>query len=212
MRALQTDTNFDTGQMIGIGVPVKVMMAYAANLEEAAPGPLGAFGSRILTPSGMPVGRYDFIANLPHGSREALAEAIKQEFGLVGRRTNIVVPCYVLKFDHAGGPGLKPATPGSAPSGVSYGVTPNFWPNMTIDDFIGFQIGMFPELAGFITNETGLTGKYDIDWTPVERVSKRKPNETLLDRLQRELTDNLGLQLIVSNRVPVEFFQIERVK
>jgi hypothetical protein len=199
-RWLETDTNFESAQLMGIGVSVEQILLLANGLQGAYYPMQG--GMRVLNPAGMPVGRYDFIANLPTGSRAALGDLVKQKFGYAGTRTNILVLYFVLKFDHDGAPGLKPAPPvvGGAPNAAS---------GMSIDEFISLVQG---GLGGYITNETGLTGKFDIDLAPFAQFQPGIFSGSLLKRQQRRFLEDLGLQLILTNKISTEYFQIEEVK
>jgi uncharacterized protein (TIGR03435 family) len=200
-RCLETDTNFETAQLIGIGVSVEQILLMANGIQDPdVPGQRG--GTRVLNPGWMPVGRYDFIANLPTGSRAALADLVKRQFGYVGTRTNIVVPYFVLKFDHDGAPGLKPASPS-----VSGDPKASF--RMSIEEIINM---VQPYLGGYITDETGLTGKFDFDWSFLNQFHQSgRFYESLLKRQQQRFLQDLGLQLILTNKISTEYFQISKV-
>src|ERR1039457_2566739 len=51
--------------------------------------------------------KFDFIANLPSGSNEALRQKIKNQFGIVGRFTTIETNVLFLKVQSTNAPGLK---------------------------------------------------------------------------------------------------------
>ena len=63
------------GRRIGIAVPIKFIVCFA---YDWLPG-------RMIFISGHPQKEYDYIANLPQGSMEALQRELKDELGLVGR-------------------------------------------------------------------------------------------------------------------------------
>ncbi len=204
-RWLETDTNLASAQLIGIGLSIEQILLLADGIQDVDKQPLERT-PRVLG-SGMPVGRYDFIANLASGSRNALAELVRQQFGYVGTRTDILLPCCVLKFDHTGAPGLKPVSPAGT------GDFDALWArrrSFSIDDFIN-RMG-FP---GYITNETGLTEKFDIDWTLLPEFPfqhRTAPTPALVAEFQKTILTNFGLQLILTNTVSTEFFQIDHVK
>jgi RNA polymerase sigma factor (sigma-70 family) len=80
-RAIVTDINsdqnpVDRAQLMGIGVDLDGMLQFAHHGQG-----LKHIGAEILPPD-----RYDFIANLPGGSRAALAELIRKRFGFVATR------------------------------------------------------------------------------------------------------------------------------
>ena len=203
-RVLQTDTNFDAAQMIGVGVSMEQILFMAYGIEGAERPVLS--GVRVLSPGDMPVGRFDFIANLPTGSRTALAKPVKEKFGLVGARTNIAVPCYILKQDHTGAPGLLPVSPTADPNAHPGHV---LWQNVSLDQFVRNQQ---MQVEGYIANETGLTGNFNIAWIRLDRLPPRKPHETITELVQRDFLEQLGLKLILTNYVSMEFFQIAHVK
>ena len=50
--------------------------------------------------------KFDYIANLPSGSKEALRQKIKDQFGIVGRFTTIETNVFFLKVQSTNAPGL----------------------------------------------------------------------------------------------------------
>ena len=55
-----------------------------------------------------PTSRFDFVATLPQGSREALQRVLKAKLGLVGRRETENMDVLLLEVNRANTPGLKP--------------------------------------------------------------------------------------------------------
>ena len=79
-RAIVDAANSDTN-----GPDLARLMGLGAGLEELLQVCHDARGLYHLNPPGLPPERYDFIANLPSGSRAALAEAIRERFGYAAR-------------------------------------------------------------------------------------------------------------------------------
>src|SRR6185436_4573671 len=63
-------------KVIGIGAPVKEILQAA----------YGTLTSRTVFPAALPTERYDFIANLPIASEQALQREIARKFGLAGKK------------------------------------------------------------------------------------------------------------------------------
>jgi RNA polymerase sigma factor (sigma-70 family) len=67
----------------------------------------------VIKPADMPGDFYDYIANLPSGSRERLQSLAKEKFRLTGRYENRELDVLLLKVSHPNAPGLNPSTTAS---------------------------------------------------------------------------------------------------
>jgi hypothetical protein len=67
-------------------------------------------------------------------------------------------------------------------------------------------------IGGYITDETGLTGKFDVDWTFFNQFHQGgRFYESLLKNQQQRFLQDLGLRLILTNKISTEYFQISKV-
>ena len=85
------------GRVLGISAGI-VDMLQAAYATKA----------RMVFTTELPQDRYDFIANLPTGTAQALQTEIKRRFGLVGRLETIETNVLVLTVKFSNAQGLKP--------------------------------------------------------------------------------------------------------
>lgn len=163
--------------------------------------------SEIVLASEMPGGFYDYIANLPSGSRDALAAEVRRRFGLVGKRETREMDVLLLQVDHPDAPGLTPGTPqsrGQIRQGSPVVQGRAYYQNQPISKLAA---RLESELQIPVVDQTGLAGTYDMvlpktigAWTG-ERAAE----------VNQVLRDELGLKL-VSNRQPHQVLVIERAK
>jgi uncharacterized protein (TIGR03435 family) len=181
-------------KFVGIGQPVVNIVWAAYNWPQG----------RTVFADAEPSNRYDFVATLDQGSREALQEELKNKLGLTGRHETRDMDVLLLKVRNANAPGLHPPTQ----EGYCY-LTHEWnrveikWANETIS-----KLGEFLESASKmpIIDQTGLTKHYslDIKW---EEPEGGDPEHKAL---QRVLLDQLGLELVPS-REPIEMLVVEKI-
>jgi RNA polymerase sigma factor (sigma-70 family) len=110
-RAIVTDIDsdknpVDQAQLMGLGIGLEGMLQFARH---------GA-GLRHIAPPDLPSDLYDFIANLPSGSRSALAELVRKRFGYVAKReAREFNDALAITVDHSDAPGMTLAAPGLGP-------------------------------------------------------------------------------------------------
>ena len=159
--------------------------------------------ARMVFTTELPRGRYDFIANLPQGSAQALQTEIQRKFGLVGRHEMIETNVFVLTVKYPNVQGLKRSQIG----GRIY-LNPQFGeyscagqPISSLTYFLELYLGV-P-----IIDRTGLTGRFDMDvkWDDLYRQHRN------VDGLKQALLDQAGLELVPAN-MPVEMLVVEKVK
>jgi uncharacterized protein (TIGR03435 family) len=141
---------------------------------------------RMLLPEDMPNGQFDFIANLPQGSLEALQAEIRKKWGLIAVRESRQTNALVLKLHHTGAPRLKAPPPGASPSGGMTAIVPfSFVPNWLE------QVLQTP-----VIDETGLSGRYEIQFGGVSVVRR---GEGLSDETRKFFLEQYGLELEETN-------------
>ena len=167
---------------IGLGVTADEIVRTAYN-----PG-----DRRTVFLTRVPRGRYDFIANLPHGALDVLKGEVKKELGLVGRwemvETNVLM--------------LKIASPEAAARA--------FKPAKTFGNSLDTLRGSLENIVGdglYVIDETGLTNRYDFsfEWPRVNAPEAGK------QAIKNALYDHLGLQLVPAYE-PVRMLFVERAK
>ena len=149
----------------------------------------------FLTP--LPENKYDFIANLPSGSSEALQKEVKRQFGVVGRIETIVTNVLCLKVRQPDAPGLKKTTARGLASSSSGGMNEFRFSNQPISSLVSFAEN---QLGIPVVDQTGLAGHFDIDlkWDNRGR-----------ENFKQALADQLGLEL-EPGTAPVEFLIVEK--
>jgi uncharacterized protein (TIGR03435 family) len=154
----------------------------------------------------LPPGKYDFIANLPSGNKEALQKEIERKFGLVGRREIRDADVLLLKIQNSDASGLKPADPRrlehNSTSSSRSGAGDFSFRNEQLSNLARFLEGRF-EIP--VIDQTGLTNHFDIDLKWNEK-NWQHPN---LDGLKQALLDQLGFEL-VPGRESIEMLIIEK--
>jgi uncharacterized protein (TIGR03435 family) len=179
----------------GIGVGVREIVFAAYNWRPA----------RIVFPNGEPPEKYDFIANLPQGSLEALKEKLKDELGITVRPEIREMDVLVLSVQRPDAPGLMPPIAGGNADWSGMGryycedqplskATP---PHAGLTRFLEFRFQM-P-----VIDKTGLTQHFRIDlrWNP--------RNQEPTQAIRRSLLNQLGLELLPA-RAPVEVLVVEK--
>ena len=161
--------------------------------------------AEIFLPSNMPGCFYDYIANLPHGSQNALQELVKKKFGLVGKHEMREMDVLLLRVDHPNAPGLKPGTvppPGNWGSPVIEGKV--HCQNISMSRFAGH---LEVALGIPVVDQTGLAGNYDVEIP----VNFGATFEERMETARTVLQDEFGMKLVPA-RQPHEAFIVENVK
>lgn len=157
--------------------------------------------------SDVPTNRFDFIATLPQGSREALQRELKTKFGLVGHVETQEMDVLLLKVNHTDAPGFKPAIVGKSDAYIKEGTFHTSDAPIGIGE--GFQ-GLATYLEGYfrmpVIDQTGITGHFSLDL----RWREQKPRDNP-DGFKQALLDKLGLELVPAH-MPVEILVIEKQK
>lgn len=159
--------------------------------------------SQIVLPAQVPTGFYDYIANLPSGSDQALQALIKTKFGLSARREMRDTDVLLLKPEGAGSVDLKP---GNEKARESARVTPDGIAHYKNISMKGLARLLQQSLDAAVVNATGLSGIYEMDWPEITGSNAAEKLESARDALK-----SFGLTL-VPNRQPHEMFIVEKDK
>ncbi len=174
---------------IGIGVKPNVIIQAAFGVAHV---------DRLILPTDLPTGKYDYIANLPSGSAEALQNALETKFGLSARKMSLETNVFLLRMRQHGAPGLKRSGPGVGSSRLDNG-------HLAVHDAPTEVLAAQLENSCFhipVLDQTSLAGEYDFDlrWDPAN-----------LETLKQALQDQLGLELVPA-KMPVEMLVVEKAK
>ena len=158
---------------------------------------------RMVVPNHLPKAKYDYIANLPTGSREALAVLVKKKFGLIGTIQMRDADVLLLRAKYIGSGDLKPA--GTSPAGQK---TELRWGAISVTNTPISTLASFLEsyFQKPVIDQTGLEGNYDISFDSKD--DWRHPNP---EKVKQAVLDQLGLELIATN-MPIDMLVVERVK
>ncbi len=176
-------------RMLGIGDTPKQILRAA----------YGISAERTVYLTALPQKKYDFIANLPSGSIEALKKELQRQLGVVGRMETIETNVLFLRIKSPDAPGLRPAaTHNNSSSRNSFGQL----------EFVNIQIASvansMESVFGIpVIDQTGLTGSYDVNLKWDNR------NDPQHENLKQALRDQLGLDL-VPGTAPVEMLVVEK--
>jgi uncharacterized protein (TIGR03435 family) len=135
---------------------------------------------RLIYSSPVPIGRYDFIQNLKTGQQEALQQAVKKKFGLVGKRQLIATNVLILTAPFRTASGLRSASGEDEFNAGSGSISGR---NQPISQ-LTFAIEYFLKIP--IVDQTGLKGNFDFDlkW------------DSTPDGLKQAVRQQLGLALV----------------
>jgi uncharacterized protein (TIGR03435 family) len=180
------------GWAMGINQPVKSILRIAH--DAASP-------YRMVLNTELPAEKYDFLSNLPTGSREALQLALKKNFGVVGRFETRDTDVLLLKVKRSPAPGLRPSTTsdvGGSSGGGQISITGQ-----------SLSLNLVPNLEEIfempVIDQTSLTGRYDVKL----KWHESKSGHTNPEDLKQALLDQLGLEL-VPDRQPIEMLIVEK--
>ncbi len=147
-------------------------------------------------------GKYDFIANLPTGSPEALQMEIQRQFGLIGRLQTLETNVLFLKVKRSGAAGLMLAKTRNGSASAK-----NLNGEIILENVPAKSIAIASEneLKIPVIDQTGLKGGYDID------LKWKNQDDPQHENFKQALNDQLGLEL-VPGPAPVEFLVIQKAK
>jgi len=190
------------GRRWGIGLPAKLIMSFAYDCPPA----------RVFFASGDAQKRYDFIANLPQGSDEALQRGLKNKLGLVARTEMRNADVLALRVQIPNAPGLLPPV-GRIAGGTERDGDGDFHvynePISAQHPSMNFTLTM--ALEGYfgmpVVDQTGLKQNFQINlrW---KDLGDQDPEH---DALKRALLDQLGLEIVPTN-TPIEMLVVEKAK
>jgi len=191
----QGGNSADTGRkFVGIGQPVINVVSVAYSYPQA----------RIIFPTGQPSGRYDYLATLPTGSREALRDKLKNTLGLSAHPETKNEDALLLIMQNRNAPGLHPSIRGTTSNLQENDSRIEIkWQNAPLSRINEYLQSASPLP---IVDETGSTKRYSIDITWTE--DPADPEHTALQKVLRE---QLGLVLVPTN-MPIEMLVVDQAK
>lgn len=161
---------------------------------------------RMVFPAGIPLtNRYDVIANLPAGSREAFTQKAQHLLGITARKEVRDTGVLILKFNPQGARRLFPR--GTYHSNDQVPIATKHYIDASMEQLVQ---DLERDLEIPVFNETGLTNSYDFE---VKMVGL-EPGTTQADRIEQTQADfqnGLGLELVPTN-MPIEMLVVEKVK
>jgi len=170
-----------------------------------------AFGfprGRIRFAEAEPTNRFDFVATLPQGSREALRRELKDRLGLVGRPEMENLDVLLLRVYRTKPPGLKP--PDLQENHTFWSVGAFHSSDLVIDSGAPRFDGLVNYLERYfkmpVVDQTDITQHFSVDL----RWDEQK-GHTNHEGLEQALHDQLGLKLVPTN-MPIEMLVIEKAK
>ena len=160
---------------------------------------------RMWLPDQMPEGQFDFIANLSTGALEALQSEIKKQWGLTAEKQMLTTNVLVLMLHHTNAPGLQPALRPTPSTPYQPGIiNVHFQPLSFLTSSLEYALRM-P-----IVDQTGLTGRFDIQLPDIPRTSLID-NAAELEAANKILNEHLGLELLKTN-LPIEMLVVRKVQ
>jgi uncharacterized protein (TIGR03435 family) len=184
-------------QTLGIGMTIESLIEFAYGKTD--------FNTMISTE--LPQGKYDFIANLSHGSREALREEIIKQFGIVGRFEMRPSPAgqYVLKTNDQSALKITPRKSYAEKAGMWFEKNTFRWSGQPTSQLTTWLERAFKTP---IVDQTGVKNlgnySFNLDW------SEQDLKNHNFGKLKQALKE-VGFELISTN-MPIEMLVVEKVK
>jgi uncharacterized protein (TIGR03435 family) len=163
----------------------------------------GFSSPRTVFPPDMPRARFDVMSTMPGGSAALLKNELQKRFHLTAHAETRDTEVLVLRVQNPNPPGLKPHTGNNGGSSWMGGNGKITIQNQQLSGFFN----SIESRAGVpVLNETGLTGRYDLQlqW-------QRGPGESDKDAFVRAVREQLGLELVPTN-APIEMLVVEKAK
>jgi uncharacterized protein (TIGR03435 family) len=158
--------------------------------------------SRLIRTTELPDKKYDFIANLPQDSRQALRNEIKRKLGLVAHHEMLLTNVLQLKVKKPGADGLRPSDGQGGSARTSAGQFS--CENQPLSCLAGM---LESSLKQPVVDHTGLAGNFDIDLSwDAANFQRQNP-----DALKQALADELGLELVAATEA-IDMLFVERAK
>ncbi len=175
----------------GVGVENIVQTAYGFG-----------YMARTILATELPKNKYyDFMASLPSGNAEALQQEIEKQFGVVARRETIETNVLLLTVKYPNAQGLRPSKTRDGSSQLRMQPGQFSSVNTPISDLTANLENL---LQIPVIDQTGIANKFDIDL-------KWNRNDPQHNSLKQVLTDQLGLELVLTN-LPIEMLVVEKAK
>jgi uncharacterized protein (TIGR03435 family) len=179
------------------------MSAKNCSVSELANVAYGFSYTRTILPPAMPREHFDVMSTVAGGYSERVKNELKTRFHLTAHTETRPADVLLLKVQNPNPPGLKPH---SGNDGISSWAGGNRKTTIRNQGFNGFYSDIESRIGRPVINETGLTGKYDLEiqWQP-------RAGESDKDAYARALREQLGLELVPSHE-PIETLVVEKAK
>jgi len=177
------------GRVLGLGES-------AAELVENA---YGSVATRTIFLTTLPPGKYDFIANLPASSAQALRAEVQKRFNIVTRQETRETNVLFLQLRTPAARGLK------RPAVQNYSSSRDNRGQLDLSNMRFSSVAIFLESSFGIPviDQTGLTGNFDVHLQWNDR------NDSNHENLKRALLEQLGVEL-VAGEAPVDMLVVEK--
>jgi uncharacterized protein (TIGR03435 family) len=189
-----------TGGLVWVGDRVSAKNCFVSEVVNVA---YGFSHARTILPPAMPRGNFDVMSTMPGGSATPLKDELQKRFHLTARTETRPADVLILKVQNPNPPDLKPH---NGDDGNSSWVGGNRKTTIRNRQISGFLYDIESRIGRPVIDETGLTGKYDlqIQWQP-------RAGESDKDAYVRTMREQFGLVLVPS-REPIEMLVVEKVK
>jgi uncharacterized protein (TIGR03435 family) len=192
MESQATSNGKDDTRRVGRGQSIEQVLEMA----------YGSWQTRMILPTNLPQGKFDYLITLPDHQQEGLQSEIKKEFGLIAHRESRETDVLLLKVKNPAATGLKPHL-----NGKSMGITDKDGKVYVMGQTIGVFANYFEyALKQPVIDRTSLDGRYDCVLD--EHLFDGTSDPNLVKKVG---LDEFGLELVPS-REPIEMLVVEKVK
>ena len=183
-------------KLMGTGVSAQKVVEAAYSDQDK-----GSLQTVVMT--GLPPGKFDFIASLPDRNAAALREEVKRKFGVAARTETRETNVLILTVKNANAPGLKPDT-SSADSSNSTGGGEYSCVNQSLSSLV-FFLSSSLNIPVIDQTEDRRTFDINLKWDVTDQ---QHPNS---EAMKQALLDQLGLELVPAIK-PIPMLVIEKAK
>jgi len=200
---LRPTRHYDGGSSMHIGAPGGRILAKNQSVQTLISYAYHAPQTRTVFPPDLPADHFDVLSTVRGGYDQPLKAELKKRFNIATRQETQERDVLVLKIADANPANLRPNkgdTLGGSWTSTNRKIT---FQNQDVESFFGV---IESEMNVPVIDETGLTGRYDVElnWQP-------RAGEKNSDAFRRALREQLGLELVPDRR-PIDTLVVETTK
>lgn len=178
-------------------------MAFNKSVGKLLQNAYGIREARIIYAGNLPEGTYDYIDTMKDHQQQALQEAIKKKFGLVGSKVLRDTNVWVVKVANPNPPAFKP-TEHARSVNLNNAFAGHFIIQNEVMANVTHSLEAYLKIP--LIDETGLEGRYDAELTWDATGPDHNPDE-----LKKAAMEQFGLEFVPEHRT-IEMLEVTSVR